>query len=168
MAQDLILFLQKTGYLKGKSNRKNLSKKRYLISIKPDIPYNQNLVKHGITKQYYDYCIRQYGKGAFIIFDYIIKNKDYGQRFIEDLLLTKAEVIYHFNYEMALKIEDILERRTESNCLLHYGKQRELARKVAQFIHQFFGFDEDDLNNQIKQYIEKIDKSVEFIRENIN
>lgn len=167
MAQDLILFAQKKGYL-GKDKEKgkvNISKKNYLIAIKDKNLYNKNLEKFGITKQYFDYCIRQYGKGAFIIFDYIIKNPEYGKRFIDDYLLTKAEVIYHFNYEMALKVSDILERRTETNCLLHYSRQRELATKVADFIHKFYGFDKTELDKQVNEYLEKIEKATSFLKD---
>lgn len=165
MAEDLILFLQKKGYLNKKNFNKNISKKDYLISIKDKNLYNKNLMKFGISKEYFDYCIRQYGKGAFIIFDYITKNPEYGKRFIEDYQLTKAEVIYHFNYEMALTISDILERRTESNCLVHYSKQKELAKRLAEFLNQYFNISKVELDIQVTDYLEKIEKATSFLKE---
>lgn len=180
MAEDTILFLQKKGYIeqtklkknklqsnKFKRNKRNISKKDYLIALKEKIIYKEELNKVGITRDYFDYCIRQYGKGAFIIFDYIIKNLDLGKRFIDDYILTKAEVVYHFNYEMALTISDILERRTEINCHLHYEKQRQLAEKIASFLIDFYGFNNDELKKQVEDYCERIDKNTRFLRENL-
>lgn len=167
MAEDLILFLQKKGYISYKSKKRNMSKKDYLIAVKDKNLYKEGLEKLGISKKYFDYCIRQYGKGAFIIFDYIAKDPELGKPFIEDYLLTKAEVVYHFKYEMALTISDVLERRTESSCHIHYKKQEELARKLAEFLIKFFGFDKDILDKQIKDYLEKIEKNTKFLQESI-
>lgn len=166
MGEDLIIFLQKKGYLKGENYKRNLSRKNYLIAIKEKNLYKESLKKFGITKEYFEYCIRQYGKGAFIIFDYIIKNPELGKKFIEDYPLTKAEIVYHFNYEMALQISDILERRTESNCQVHYKRQKELAEKVADFLIKFYEFDKHEISKQVAYYLERIEKNTRFLREN--
>lgn len=118
--------------------------------------------KPNIDSQILDHLYMQYGKGAKLIVESIMKNPELGKRFIEENVFTPAEIHYILKYEFAPHLTDVLLRRTEIQLKVHHKKQRQIAESVAWIMAETYGWDKDQKNKEIENYMNYIKKTIWF------
>ncbi len=69
----------------------------------------------------------------------------------EKLNISVAQVIYSIRYEMAMKVEDILARRTRA-LLLDAREAINLARPVAEIMAKEIGHDRDWIEKEVREF----------------
>lgn len=97
-----------------------------------------------------------YGSDRFAIDKMIEENPELGEKLHPDLPYLKAEVVWAVQEEMAVRIEDVLARRTRA-ILLNAKASREAAPIVAKIMAEECGLNVDWINEQIKEYQTLVD-----------
>ena len=139
------------------------SKQAYLIDLKrEDWELFLKDKKPPLTKDITDILFQQYGKGAIRIVEDVITNPQRGKRFLEEVQFIPAEIYYILSHECAPHLFDVLGRRTEISMKVHHKKQPEIAEKIANIMAEVYRWDENTKQNEIKQYIDHIKRTIWF------
>lgn len=164
MAQDLFIEVEKAGIFPDIKRSKNFSKQIYTISVDKQDWYTE-FKKNGIhlDDSIYNHLYQQYGRGAIKILELVRKNKDLKDRIDEDAEFILAEVLYTLRYEMTPHLIDVFCRRTEMSLFISHKKQLAAAKKVAKLMAAEYGWSDERTNQEIKIYIDHIQKTVAFI-----
>jgi len=98
-----------------------------------------------------DRLVQVYGSNAAHILETMDQSPDLAARFVERLPLTRAEVDYVVRHEMALTLEDVLERRTR---LLLWDPENGLdaAEAVARQMGGLLGWPEARVADEVARY----------------
>jgi glycerol-3-phosphate dehydrogenase len=110
-------------------------------------------------EHYANYLVGNYGQQCDVIMERLKANLEKDT----DLALLKAELWFGLNYEMVLKPEDFLVRRTG---LLYFDKPRLLKYK-DQILHQFqehFHWSAEQLQSEAKQLEKIVSQSSQFLK----
>jgi glycerol-3-phosphate dehydrogenase len=92
-----------------------------------------------------------YGRNAETILDLIERDPDLSQRLEADLPYVRAEVVYASRYEMAIRLEDVLARRTR--LILEARDQGiRVAPEVAQLMGKELGWSPARVQAEEEQY----------------
>lgn len=106
------------------------------------------------------FCI--YGPGYRHIIDLIQSNPKLGEKIVPDLPYLKAEVIYSVKYEMAMALEDIMVRRLH---IFHEAQDQGLSavQEITSLVGSYLGWDNIEIERQLKLYKEKLDQSKQYL-----
>ncbi|MHA1368939.1 MAG: glycerol-3-phosphate dehydrogenase/oxidase [Promethearchaeota archaeon] len=171
MAEDLmqkyVFNLAKRKMINKKfKKRKNIAKKRYLISMTREEWNSHPLVREFKDNNWLDeyqlnFIYQQYGKGGLNVLDIaksetalreqIISNDD-----VQYCPWILAEVKYVVLHDLPLHLVDILARRMEIAYEVHPSDQPLVARKTADVAGQILGWDDKRKTFEIKAYIEYV------------
>ncbi len=94
-----------------------------------------------------------YGADRAHIMDLIFENAELGEKLHPQYNVTKAEVLWAVNNEMARTVEDFLARRVRM-LLLDARKSIEMAPEVAYLMAKELDYDADWIKTQIEEYTE--------------
>ncbi len=139
------------------------SKQVYLIDLKRkdwDQFINDN--KPQLAEDITNILYQQYGRGAIEIVNDVLTNPQRGKRFLKEVQFIPAEIYYILSHECAPHLYDVLGRRTEISIKVHHKKQPEIAEKIANIMTEVYGWDENIKQNEIKQYIDYIKRTIWF------
>jgi glycerol-3-phosphate dehydrogenase len=100
--------------------------------------------------------VRLYGSNATSIVDAMERDPNHARQYSHDCLLTPAEVEYNLKYEMALTLQDVLERRTR---LLLWDLQcgMSVAERVSTTLAESLGWDEARRQREVAEYQRLVD-----------
>jgi glycerol-3-phosphate dehydrogenase len=114
----------------------------------------ENMPIHGYVKNT-DFKAPAYFYGAdrAHILDIIFENSELGEKLHKDCAVTKAEVVWAVNNEMARTVEDFLARRVRM-LLLDARKSIEMAPEVALLMAKELDYDANWVKEQIEEYTE--------------
>ena len=118
----------------------------------------KDLKIHGFTEnaeQFGNLAI--YGADAAEIQKLIEKNKSLGEKLHADLPYTMAEIVWTVRNEAALKIEDVLARRTRA-LFLNARAAIKIAPQVAEIMARELSRDKDWIEKQIGEFKETSEK----------
>jgi len=171
MAEDLLFYLVKIGYLKRFSeeeyNRRGFSRQPFKIGITLkefdrilDENNYWNLAHPDQIKHFYT----QYGRGAFDIFERINDNPACGVPLLDDYPYCEAEINHILEFECAPRLIDIMCRRTEAQWAVWHHKQETLAKKVAKIMTAYYSWDEQEKNKQLQEYLDYVGKTISFLK----
>ena len=95
--------------------------------------------------------VRVYGSNATVIVDAMEREPVKGRPYVHDSLLCPAEVEYNLRHEMAMTLQDVLERRTR---LLLWDLECGLsvAERVAATLADFLAWDDVRRDREVAEY----------------
>lgn len=168
MGEDVIYHLIKErGTIKRKFTteqlKKDYSKKPFLIGLER----NQwdsfvREKKIDLSEDVLNHLYWQYGKGAREIIESIAKNPNLGKKFVPENCFIPAEICYVLKYEFAPHLIDVMIRRTEIQMKVHYSKQLDVAKKVAQIMAEEYQWNNETKEKEINYYMNYIKNTVWF------
>lgn len=105
----------------------------------------------GLPPEVVEHLAFNYGRNAEIILDMIQHEPDLGQRLEADLPYLRGEVVYACRYEMAIRLEDVLSRRTR--LIIEARDQgTQLAPEIAQLMGKELGWSPARVHAEEEQY----------------
>ena len=164
MAEDLLEIVAKEQIFSDITQDKGFSKQKFLIGLEHEewqeiLKQNDIRLDDRITKHIY----QQYGRGAIEILNLIVKEPNSGEKIVDENDFIKAEILYVLRFELTTHLIDIFCRRTEMSLFIDHRKQLYAAKKVAEIIAKEYQWDENKEEQEIKDYIEHIKKTIDFI-----
>jgi len=153
---------------------KNLTKAPYKIALKrEDFEASEQYkkVQGKIDSEILKHLYIEFGRGAFVIIDEILKNPNLGEQLIKDpeyppkyFPWTKAEIIYIVKHELPRHLNDVLCRRSEICWLVDPSRQRKIAEITASLMGEILGWNEDKKQKEISFYLEYIKANSVFYK----
>ncbi len=114
----------------------------------------ENLMIHSYTRNVsLDDSNSVYGSDISAVEAIALESKKYEGLLSEELQISKAQLIWAIREEMAISVEDFLARRTRA-LFLDARESIEICETVAQMMADELSFDDNWVNNQIKEYTE--------------
>ncbi|MBF0101368.1 MAG: glycerol-3-phosphate dehydrogenase/oxidase [Desulfobacterales bacterium] len=169
MAEELIFYLVKKGYLPKFKNSRYLQKGFSMIPFKVGITrkdFDQELKHKGLENvawpEQLDYLYQQFGKQAVQILEEIKRDPSLGKPLLDGYSHCKAEIQFILAHENAPHVTDVLCRRTEAQWMIWHYKQNELAEKVANIMAEFYGWRDDQKQAEMDAYVSYIKKTIWF------
>jgi len=101
--------------------------------------------------------VRLYGSNAVLIVAAMERDPSRARPYAHDSMLTPAEVDYNVNQEMAMTLEDVLERRTRL-LLWDLGCGLSVAEGVSKTMAQLLAWDEGRRERELKEYRALVEK----------
>lgn len=105
----------------------------------------------GLASEVAEHLAFNYGRNAETILDMIERDTDLAQRLEPDLPYLRVEVVYACRYEMALRLEDVLARRTRL-LLEALDQGTRVAPDVAQLMGKELGWSPARIHAEEEQY----------------
>ncbi|MGZ3581458.1 MAG: glycerol-3-phosphate dehydrogenase [Ktedonobacterales bacterium] len=105
----------------------------------------------GLAPDITEHLAFNYGRNAETILDLIERDPDLSQRLEADLPYVRAEVVYASHYEMAIRLDDVLARRTRLILEAHDQGTR-VAPEVAQLMGKELGWSPARVHAEEEQY----------------
>ncbi len=164
MAEDLLEMVIKEQIFSDIDREKGFSKLKFLIGLDPE-EWQDNLKKYAIKldNKITHHLYQQYGRGAIEIMKLIVKDPNLGEKIVDENDFIKAEILYVLRHELTTHLIDVFRRRTEMSLFINHRKQFDAAEKVAVLMAEEYRWDETKKEQEIKDYIEYIEKTVDFI-----
>jgi glycerol-3-phosphate dehydrogenase len=103
----------------------------------------------GLDKASVEHLLYNYGSEYRRILNYINKNPEWAQPVHSTNEVLKAEVIYSVREEMALKLADVVRRRTELGSAGNPGEQS--LKACALLMAEELGWDDTRIQNEIEE-----------------
>jgi glycerol-3-phosphate dehydrogenase len=97
-----------------------------------------------------------YGAEAGTILGLLADDPTLAERVVSDLPYIMAEVVYACRYELALALDDVLERRLHIN-FEDWARGREAAPAVAALMARELGWDAAETARQVENYRQRVD-----------
>ncbi|MHA1793145.1 MAG: glycerol-3-phosphate dehydrogenase/oxidase [Promethearchaeota archaeon] len=152
--------------------RRNIARKRFLISMTKEEWASSDLVKEFMETKVLDehqlyHIYKQYGRGGIEILQIVKDAPVLGERIVDDEE-TKyapwilAEVQYTVLHDAPFHLIDILARRFEFQWMVHPSKQPRACRKVANLSAELLGWDDDRKQEEISRYLEYLRRNSFF------
>lgn len=130
--------------------RKLLKRMHPEITVQmPAIRFDENLPRSEENIGLY----KKYGKHAHVIEDYFKKDISLKEKISNSSDITEAEIKYFIENECALRLEDIVFRRTDIGSYSFPGKN--LISALAMKMALYLGWDETKIQNEIENVISK-------------
>ena len=162
MAEELIFHLRKKRIFPKLSKRKNISQRPFLIGAERN--------KWALEAQKYDFpsdikanLYQQYGWGGIEILKLARDQSKFAERLHEKRPFIYAEIAYIVDHELPLHITDILCRRMEVMLRIHPRFQDGIAKKTAEIMGEQLNWDTKTKNDEIRQYLDYVDKNSFFL-----
>ncbi|MHA1229971.1 MAG: glycerol-3-phosphate dehydrogenase/oxidase [Candidatus Helarchaeota archaeon] len=164
MAEDLFNEIANKKIFQDIKRKKNFSKQKYLITWEKE-EWEKALENFEIDldNDIKIHLYQQYGRGAIKILELIKEDESLKERIIKDNDFTYAEILYCLRYELTPHLIDVFCRRTEMSLYIHHNSQKEAAEKVAELMAKEYSWDESKKDEEIKRYLEYINKNIEFL-----
>jgi len=164
MAEDLLEIVVKEQIFSDITQDKGFSKQKYFIGLEYEewqefLKQNDIELDEKVTHHLY----QQYGRGAIEIMKLIAKEPSLDEKITEENDFIKAEIIYVLRYEITTHLIDVFCRRTEMSLFIDHRKQLDAAKKVANIMAEEYRWDENKKEQEIKDYIGYIEKTIGFI-----
>ncbi len=164
MAEDLFDIVIEKGIFTDISRAKGFSKQEFLIGLRLEewqeyLRQSTAKLDNKITHHLY----QQYGLGAIEIVKIVEKEPSLGERIVDGNDFIKAEIIYVLRYELTTHLIDIFRRRTEMSLFIDHRKQSDAAKIVTDIIAIEYQWDEKKMQQEIREYMEYIEKTIDFI-----
>jgi len=105
----------------------------------------------GLTSRMVERLLRNYGTDYLKILALGLSRRELLEPLSSDSLVLKGEVVYAVEDEMAMTLEDFMERRTD---LTHFDRDRgmSVAQEVARLMGDHLGWDEAETKRQLDRY----------------
>lgn len=164
MAEDLFTHVVEKEIFPNIEKKKEFSKQKFFIGLERE-QWIKDLkdINIDLDEDITDHLHQQYGKGAFKILEIIREEKALKERILDTNNFIKAEIVYILRNELTTHLIDVFCRRTEMSLFIEHRKQSEAAKKVVNIMAKEYRWDENRKDQEIKNYIEYIEKTVEFI-----
>jgi glycerol-3-phosphate dehydrogenase len=164
MAEDLFELVEKNQIFPESSREKGFSKQKFLIGLERE-EWQEFLKQYDInlSDKLTHHLYQQYGRGAIEILKLIEENPSLVEKIVDENDFIKAEIIYVLRHELTTHLMDVFCRRTEMSLFINHRKQFDAAKKVAEIMAKEYRWDENKKDQEIKEYKEHIEKTVEFI-----
>ncbi len=120
----------------------------------------EELASLGLQGDVAEHLMASYGGDCARLLDYY-KDKGLRRRLVPDLPYTFGETIYAVEHEMALRLEDVLVRRTS----VMYEDARhglEVAEEVARLMGSRLGWDDNQISEELEAYSRSVSSAVAF------
>lgn len=104
-------------------------------------------VQLGLDEESAVWLVRRHGRRAKEVLDIVEADPHMGQRIVEDLAITCADLLYCAREEMAVHLSDLLRHRTPLLILARLGEPE--LRKIAGMVAPAFGWDEAAIEREI-------------------
>jgi glycerol-3-phosphate dehydrogenase len=105
----------------------------------------------GLEPDIVEHLAFNYGRNAETILDLIERGADLGRRLEADLPYVRAEVVHACRYEMAIRLEDVLARRTRL-MLEASDRGTQVALEVAQLMGKELGWSPARIHAEEEQF----------------
>ena len=105
-----------------------------------------------LTDDIIDHLGGAYGADALGVLALVEQDTSLGARLLADLPYIRAEVVYSCREEMALTLEDVLQRRTHI-ALEDRLRGTGIASGVARLMAEELGWDAEEETRQIESYL---------------
>ena len=164
MAEDLFVKIEEKEIFPNIKREPYFSRQKFIIGFNKE-DWTKYLESSGLQLGEYitDHLYQQYGKGAIKILDLIKNDNSLAERIIEENDFIKAEILYVLKYELTPHLIDVFCRRTEMSLWIDHRRASEVAEEVANIMQKEYSWDDDTKNNEVRQYLEYINKTVSFI-----
>jgi len=164
MAEDLLEMVKKDQIFPDIDREKGFSKQKYHIGLDPE-EWQEFLKQYAINldEKINHHLYQQYGRGAFEIIKLIVKEPNLGEKIVDENDFIKAEILYILRYELTTHLIDVFCRRTEMSLFIDHRKQFDAAKKVADIMAEEYRWDVNKKEQEIKEYMEYIEKTIDFI-----
>jgi len=105
----------------------------------------------GLTSRMVERLLRNYGTDYLKILALGLSRRELLEPLSSDSLVLRAEVIHAMEDEMAMTLEDFMERRTD---LTHFDRDRGMSvvQEVARLMGDHLGWDEAETKRQVDRY----------------
>lgn len=124
-------------------------------STSDSITLNQPTVCCTILNGEKDRLIQRYGgQGYLCIKEIVSKDSSLSEPICDTLPFVKAELLYAFQGEMAITLEDLLWRRTRIGWT--QGQGVDIAQMVAEFVGERINWDQARITSEVKSYKQRI------------
>lgn len=165
MAEDLFVEIEKKNIFPDINREMNFSKQKFIISMEKE-EWEDIFEKSGIQleKKISNHLYQQYGRGALKILEIIKEDPSTKEKILEDYYFIMAEIIYTLKYELTPHLIDVFCRRTEMTIFINHKKQKNAATTVADIMAKEYLWTEDKKIQEIKEYLDYIEKTVAFIK----
>lgn len=111
-----------------------------------------------LCQKQYDHLEASYGESVKDICKIIQEDKSAGQYVYHDPPLIKAEIIYAIQDEMAIRLSDVVFRRTNIGSAGYPGK--DILHKIACIMAEQLGWNEDEKNDQVENVVKIYQKNL--------
>ncbi|MFX1293488.1 MAG: glycerol-3-phosphate dehydrogenase/oxidase [Promethearchaeota archaeon] len=148
------------------SSERNITKIPYAITFPRDefkMSDQFKAAQEKIDQNVLDHLYIEFGKGALMIIDAILKKPDLGNPLLHDpdyppkyFPWVKAEIIYVIQHEIPRHLNDVLCRRTEICWLVDPSKQRKIAEVTVGIMGEILGWDKIRKKAEIDFYLSYI------------
>ena len=164
MAEDLLEIVIKEQIFSDISQSKGFSKQKFLIGLEHE-EWQEILKQYTINldDKIAHHLYQQYGRGAIEIMKLIVTEPNLGERLVNENNFIKAEILYVLQHELTTHLIDVFRRRTEMSLFIDYRKQFEAVKKVADIMADEYRWAENKKEQEIKDYMEYIEKTIGFI-----
>jgi len=164
MAEDLFTHVVEKEIFPNIEKKKNFSKQKFAIGLERE-QWIKDLkdINIDLDEDITDHIHQQYGKGVFNILEIIREDKTLKERILDTNNFIKAEIVYILRNELTPHLIDVFCRRTEMSLFIEHKKQHEAAKIVADIMANEYRWDKNRKDQEIKDYIEYIEKTIEFI-----
>ncbi len=143
--------------------KKDYSKRPFLIALER-IQWDSFIKEkaNDIPIDILNHLYTQYGKGAFEIVGMITQNPNLNERLDPENCFIPAEIKYILKYEFVIHLIDVMIRRTEIQMKVHYSKQINVAKKVAQIMAEEYEWNIETKEKEINNYLNYIKYTIWF------
>lgn len=163
--------------LPGRSfdNKKNIARKRYLISMTRDeweahpvvAAFSSGDLSRLVDAAQLAHLHRQYGRGGTEILSAVRDDPSGADRLVpgeatKHAPWIAAEVRYTIQHDMPVHLVDILARRFEIQWMVHPSHQPAAARKVAAIAASMLGWDASRVDREVKGYLAYLKRNAFF------
>ncbi|MHA2392382.1 MAG: glycerol-3-phosphate dehydrogenase/oxidase [Promethearchaeota archaeon] len=164
MAEDLFKEINAKDILPNIKREKDFSKQPYIISLnKQDWLEELKNSEVQLEDNVADHLYQQYGKGALKILEIIREDENTKQKILPENNFIKAEIIYCLRNELTPHLIDVFCRRTELSLWIDHKKAFKVAREIGDLMAKEYSWGEHKKQDEIKNYLDYIKKSVSFI-----
>jgi glycerol-3-phosphate dehydrogenase len=113
----------------------------------------------GLTSRMVERLLRNYGTDYLKILALGLSRRELLEPLSSDSLVLKGEVVYAVEDEMAMTLEDFMERRTD---LAHFDRDRgmSVAQEVARLMGDCLGWEETVIKRQLDRYRHEVTSHV--------
>ncbi len=113
------------------------------------INYETRKITNGISNKTIYHLIHNYGTAYIEVLRYIIEDQKLGKTVYGTSLITKAEIVHSIRKEMALKLSDVIFRRTEAGTLGDPGL--DFIENCASIMSQELGWNREKTESEIEE-----------------
>ncbi len=92
----------------------------------------------------------------------IKSNPEKGKPLLDGYPYCTAEIEFILKHECALKLVDIMLRRTEIQLHVWHHKQKEIGEKIATIMARYLGWSNEKKQAEINEYMAYIKKTIWF------